>query len=169
MCTQENIKTKCYILPILLAVFTCIALIFRHFFYLRHSRSRLIPNFLSRKVLLASRRHELYRRCKHCGNMADGLQALAGRTSGKMTRLLGGGDKNGDGTTAFVQPSKTASFQRNKLTESPTLDSLDENFAAFYTSFIPFGSRACICSTILKSTNYQSNICTCSCTRNTNN
>ena len=62
----------------------------------------------SKKVLLASRRHELSRRRKHTGNIADGLRCSPWRRAqepGKQLHQLCGGDKHGQGITAIVHPS----------------------------------------------------------------
>ena len=94
----------------------------------------------SKKVLLASRRHELSRRRKHAGNIADGLRCSPWRRAqepGKQHHQLCGGDNHGQGITALVHPSKIASLQPSKLSESPTLGYLAKKICHFVHDFHP--------------------------------
>jgi hypothetical protein len=94
----------------------------------------------SKQVLLACRCHELSRMRKHAGNIADGLRCSPWRRAqepGKQLHQLCGGDKHGQGITALVHPSKIASLQPSKLSESPTLGYLGKTICHFVHDFHP--------------------------------
>jgi hypothetical protein len=72
--------------------------------------------------------------------MADGLRSSPWRRAespGKQRHLLCGGDNHGNGMTAIVHPSKIASLQPNKLSESPTLGYLGKKICHFVHDFHP--------------------------------
>ena len=86
------------------------------------------------KLLWASRRHDASRRCKHSGNIADGLRCSTWRraqTPGKMTHHISGTNSNGRGNIALVHPSKISRHQPGMLAKHSILAFLSKKISCF--------------------------------------